>query len=81
VAQVATTNGVADSAVIALQTLVNNNIALQAKLDAAIAANDPVAIAAAQAEIQQANADAKTHTDALAAAIAAIPAPPASAKR
>lgn len=64
-----------DSAVVALNAIHAQNVELQIKLDAAIAAGDPAAIAAAQLAIDTANATLKDHTAALAAAIGTTPAP------
>lgn len=68
-AQVAVTTDAEESAIKLLDGLVASQKALQDKLDAAIAANDPAAIAAAQKQIQDANALLASKTSALAAAI------------
>lgn len=70
-AEVTATGDAEDAAVTLLQKLFASQADLQAKLDAAIAANDPAAIAKAQADIQTANTLLKAKTDALAAAIVA----------
>lgn len=71
IATTTATEDAEDAAVTLLQKLFASQAELQAKLDAAIAAGDPAAIAAAQKQIQDATALLKTKTDALAAAIVA----------
>lgn len=71
IATTTATEDAEDAAVALLKKLFDGQAALQAKLDAAIAAGDPAAIAAAQKQIQDATALLKTKTDALAAAIVA----------
>lgn len=68
-AQAKETTDAEDAAVALLDGIVAAQKVLQAKLDAAIAANDPAEIAAAQKQIQDANALLAARTAALGAAI------------
>lgn len=69
--QAKATTDAEDAAVALLTGIAAAQAALQAKLDAAIAASDPAAIAAAQKQIQDANALLAARTAALGAAIVA----------
>ena len=70
-ADVAAEKTVIESAVALLTTLATELRAVQAKLDAAIAAGDPAAIAAAQAQIDALATSVEANTSTLSTSVAA----------
>lgn len=74
--EVADSTTVEKSALTFIQTVAANQAALSVQLAAAIAANDPVALAAAQKSIDDSVTTLKANDAELAAAIANPPAPP-----